>query len=206
MRYELAFNRGDGWLVFAEGDRPVVDGTLAIWDTTIGQPSNPVFPDGAYQLRLRVVRQDYNYDEYFVNDLVLANSMTPTPTATATLPQQATRQIGTPDPQASATSGFIIIRPTPLPSLTPFPSPSSPAAPSSAAAGTPAAPAGNNEDGDEGLLQRLLAIDTTRFGEAFWAGVRLAMFAFALIPLYLLVRALIRFAWRQFWTRDSHRN
>ena len=71
-------------MVFAEGDRPVVNGSLAIWDTTVGYPSNPVFPDGVYHLRLRVVRQDYNYDEYFVNNLVVSNAMTPTPTETAT--------------------------------------------------------------------------------------------------------------------------
>ncbi|HUM70715.1 MAG TPA: hypothetical protein PLK31_17945, partial [Chloroflexota bacterium] len=64
LRYELAFlneaNQSAGWIVFAEGSQPVTNGVLAIWDTTIGQNVGaPVFPDGRYQLRLRVVKTDY---------------------------------------------------------------------------------------------------------------------------------------------------
>ena len=48
----------------------MLNGPLAIWDTTVGREINaPVWPDGRYRLRLRVVRTDYNYDEYFVTDL-----------------------------------------------------------------------------------------------------------------------------------------
>src|SRR5690606_38746586 len=39
LRYELAFNRGADWIVFAEGTRPVQQGTLAVWDTTVGYPN-----------------------------------------------------------------------------------------------------------------------------------------------------------------------
>ena len=62
LRYELAFlqisSPGSDWIVFAQGDQPVQDDTLALWDTTVGQPASPVFPDGKYRLRLRVVRED----------------------------------------------------------------------------------------------------------------------------------------------------
>lgn len=82
LRYEIAFlredNPGAGWIVFGEGNQPVINGTLAVWDTTVGQSVNaPVFPDGRYQLRMRVVRQDSNYDEFFVGGLVIANNSTP---------------------------------------------------------------------------------------------------------------------------------
>ncbi|MCA9960989.1 MAG: hypothetical protein KC443_18240, partial [Anaerolineales bacterium] len=84
LRYELAFRAESGtagdWVVFAEGDQPIQNGILAIWDTTIGRNVNaPVWPDGRYQLRLRVVRTDYNYSEYFVTGLIISNSGTPTP-------------------------------------------------------------------------------------------------------------------------------
>ena len=70
LRYELAlykeFDPYAGWIVFADGAQPVISGTLAVWDTTIGRANNaPAFADGLYRLRLRVVRRDYNYDEYF---------------------------------------------------------------------------------------------------------------------------------------------
>lgn len=86
LRYELAFLRDDdpgtGWIVFADGDQQVFDGTLAVWDTTVGQNVNaPVFPDGSYQLRLRVVRTDFNFDEYFAGNLIVQNG-TPVEVAT----------------------------------------------------------------------------------------------------------------------------
>lgn len=203
LRYEVAFSRGGDWLVFAEGDQPVVDGTLAIWDTTVGQPGNAVFPDGLYQLRLRVVRQDYNYDEYFVQDLMVSNATTATPTGTATTEGQATSQPGTPAPQATGTSGLIIIRPTPLPSLTPFPTPSLSAPPVNdqnsgrPESGAALEPGVGTVGSDEGLLYRLLNVETDRFGRAFWAGVRIALYVFALVACYLLIRWLVRIVWRR---------
>lgn len=103
LRYELAFlqqaNPGAGWIVFADGSQPVVNGTLAIWDTTVGQNVGaPVFPDGVYQLRLRIVRTDFNYDEFFVTGLIIANNApiaatpalaTPVPFPTAAFPTAA---------------------------------------------------------------------------------------------------------------------
>lgn len=201
LRYEVAFRRGDEWLVFAEGDRPVVDDTLAIWDTTVGQPQSPVFPDGVYTLRLRIVRQDYNYDEYFVRGLVVSNGGTPTPTPTATgTPVVGSEGTGTPL-QATATpgSGLEIIRPTALPSLTPFPTPSLVAPP--AGTGNDDSPrasgaAGRSPQGnDGGLLGRISSVSTDRFGRAFWMGVRLAFVGFLLLPFYLIMRWIVRRLW-----------
>ncbi|MCA9931184.1 MAG: hypothetical protein KC419_22015, partial [Anaerolineales bacterium] len=84
LRYELAFAQAGSseWIVFAEGDQPVIGGVLAVWDTTVGgEIGAPVFPDGGYQLRLRVVKTDYNYDEFFVTNVIISNlTETPTPT------------------------------------------------------------------------------------------------------------------------------
>lgn len=202
LRYEVAFSRGADWIVFAEGDQPVVDGALAIWDTTVGQPGNVVFPDGVYNLRLRVVRQDYNYDEYFVQNLMLSNATTPTPTATATTEGEATPPVSTPAAEATGSSGLTIIRPTGLPTLTPFPTPSVPPPPAEQISSDPPA-AGevdadlNTDAGGDGLLQRVLDVTTDRFGQAFWSGVRLTLYAFALVACYLLVRFLLRIVWRR---------
>lgn len=198
LRYELAFNRGQGWLTFAEGDQVVIDGTLAIWDTTVGQPQNPVFPDGAYQLRLRVVHQDYNYDEYFVNNLTVVNATTPTPTETATPPDGENEAPDTPEPGITATSGFTIIRPSPLPSLTPFATPTLPQGPaeSSGSGGVTDPRAVTTEEGG-GLLSRLFDIDVRRFGDAFVVGGGVALLIFSLLGMYLLLRGLARYLWRQ---------
>lgn len=209
LRYELAFRRDGGeWIVFADGDRPVVDGTLAIWDTTVGYPQSPVFPDGVYQLRLRVVRQDYNYDEYFLRDLTLANEGgTPTPTATATV--AGTIAPGDTGPAGTATpapgSGVGVDRPTLLPSLTPFPTPSPQATTAGVAAGDNRSPSPGNGDEPAGLLGRLLAIDFGRFRDAFWQGVTYAIYPFAALAIYLALRGLLRRLWRFLWSRSGGR-
>lgn len=202
LRYELAFSRGADWIVFAEGTRPVQQGTLAVWDTTVGYPNAPVFPDGAYQLRLRVVRQDYNYDEYFVRNLTLVNGG-PTPTATAPTPDAATPTTATPAPSPAAGTDAPGEQPALLPSLTPFPTPTPPAT----AAGVVAAGGGEAgtpvPEGERGWAQRLQAIDTSQFSRAFWSGVRIAVYAFALLAAYVLLRGLVRRLWRYLSARTD---
>jgi hypothetical protein len=53
-------------------------------------------------------------------------------------------------------------------------------------AATPAPEAGR------GWAQRLQAIDAGRFGRAFWLGVRLALYAFAVLAAYVLLRSVAR--------------
>jgi hypothetical protein len=191
LRYELAFfqdfNPGAGWIVFAEGSQPVLDNTLAVWDTTVGRNVNaPVFPDGRYQLRLRVVRTDFNYNEYFTRDLLISNDTpTPTPTITATLEITITPTL-LPDvtPDAPVLG--------PLPTLTPFPTPSPPAPPLQEAVGREERQPGVDPDQPRGLLPRLMTIDTEQFGRAFWSGVRLTFNLFAALGVYLLLRTLWR--------------
>jgi len=201
LRYELAFNNGGDWIVFAEGDQQVVEGTLAVWDTTVGQPAAPVFPDGTYRLRLRVVRQDSNYDEYFVRNLQVLNAVTPTPSPTATPELE-----GTPTPAGEATA-TPATRPALLPSLTPFPTPSPIATaanlilPGEGSGGQP----GGQTETDEGLFQRLLALDIGPVATAFWQGTRLALLPFVALAAYLLLRAGIRRLWRTFWGRWQER-
>jgi hypothetical protein len=198
LRYELAFRREDGaetdWIVFAEGSQPVIDGTLAVWDTTVGRDIGaPVFPDGRYRLRLRVVRADYNYDEYYVSGLEVANGEAATPAETP-------RPVET----AAATAVFITptpgqARPTPIPSLTPFPTltpPPTVARPATAEATLTPPP--------RGVLPRLLAAPVGRIGRAFRLGIQVAVGIFLLFFAYLAARGVARRLWRAFWSRRGN--
>lgn len=196
LRYELAFlqeaNSGAGWIVFAEGNQQVINGTLAFWDTTVGRNiGSPVFPDGVYQLRLRVVRADYNYSEYFVTGLVVANEtpITPTPEDTPETAESA------PIPTLPVTAVFQ--QPDILPSLTPFPTPTPPATPINAPLGPETVAETAETSG--GLLGQLETIDTNQFGQAFWRGVAVPFYIFAAIAIYLVVRTVARWLWQLVW-------
>lgn len=201
LRYELAFRPESGtdadWIVFAEGEQPVRDGVLAVWDTTVGRAAGaPVWPDGRYRLRLRVVRTDYNYSEYFVTDLTISNDGTPTPTATATL----TGTVTAGQPAADETPAFAAL--TPIPSLTPFATltPLPTAVRVAAAEGEGGGTAVATEV-PGGVLGQLAAAETDRLAAAFWLGVRLTGYAFGLLLLYVLLRAAGRRVWRWAWQR-----
>lgn len=120
QKYEIHFgpepNPGDQWTPIGGSPftAPVVQGRLGLWDTTI-------IPDGMYSLRLRVVRLDGNYDEYFVRGIQVANTRpteTPTPAATPT-PAGPT---DTPQPTPTIVIGVpTVSSPTPRPTATPLP-------------------------------------------------------------------------------------
>lgn len=205
LRYELAFLQQDvpgaEWTVFAEGTEQVTDGVLAVWDTTVGRAiGSPVFPDGRYQLRLRVVKTDFNYDEYFVADLTIQNegpTPTPTPDETA-IALTATVAAIPAQPTGSTDSSFQ--QPTPLPSLTPFPTPTPPP---TVVGATPAALQSDNGDAEGGLIGQLEAVETDQVGNAFWLGIRLTAGLFLMGGLYLLLRWASRRLWHIYWTNKG---
>lgn len=199
LRYELAFLHESGpsgdWIVFAQGDQPVINGTLAVWDTTVGRGANRVFPDGRYQLRLRVVRQDFNYDEYFLANLTIANdSVTPSPSPTLT----TTVSSETVTPASVETALPVLTQPAPdiLPSLTPFPTPSPQATPVNEQLG----PGNDGDSGDteerQGVFEQIAGIDTGQFESAFWQGVRIVVIIFGLLAAYVFLRGVFRRLWR----------
>jgi hypothetical protein len=72
-------NFNDQWsTIGATHDTPVINGLLETWDTT-------QFPDGSYTIRLRVVRLDGNYSEFFARQVVVSNTQ-PVPTDTPSVP------------------------------------------------------------------------------------------------------------------------
>ncbi len=131
QRYELAFlqeaNTGAGWIPFISGDTPVTNGSLGVWDTTLGESLGAsVYPDGVYQLRLRIVRTDSNVDEYFINGLQIANGQTAQPQAqppTAVSEPDAvpTSIAPTADPAGAASPPPITATITVTPTLIPTP-------------------------------------------------------------------------------------
>lgn len=165
-KYEVAYgpepNPGDQWiLIGAVHETQVVDNVLETWDTTL-------LPDGNYSLRLRVVRRDGNYDEYFVREIAVANTLptdTPTPEVTPT-------PTNTPTP-LPPTPTIIITLPV-LPSPTPQPLPT--IAPVIQPTPTPA--------------PSFFNIRLPDLGGAFCWGAGAAAFAFLVVGLLALLRRL----------------
>jgi len=129
-KYEVAYgpepNPGDQWtLIGAVHETQVVDNVLETWDTTL-------LPDGNYSLRLRVVRRDGNYQEYFVREIAVANAqptdtptpeVTPTPTNTPTpLPPTPTIVITLPVLPSPTPRPLLTVAPVVQPTPTPAPS------------------------------------------------------------------------------------
>ncbi|TEU19076.1 MAG: hypothetical protein E3J25_00425 [Anaerolineales bacterium] len=82
-------------------EAPVVNGQLAIWDTTR-------LPDGVYSLRLRAVKRDGNYGEFFVRQVVIVNARpTHTPTSEPSPTPTAAAPTVSATPRATATLQII---------------------------------------------------------------------------------------------------
>ncbi len=113
-KYEIhyALEPTNQWVVLGVHETQVVDGRLEVWDTT-------QVPDGSYSLRLRVVRKDGNYDEYYVRQISVANAQ---PTETPT-PAESPTPTTTPTP-LPPTPTVVIEQP---PTATPRPAPPTPA-------------------------------------------------------------------------------
>jgi len=158
-------NPTDQWQLLGLHEMQVTDGRLEAWDTSL-------VPDGTYSLRLRVVRTDGNYDEYYVRQLSVVNAQ-PTETPTATPTPLATR---TPLPP---TPTVIIEQPptsTPRPTSTPGP-----------AVGTPEPQAGSE-----------LNITAQGLGKALLYGAGATVGLFVLMGILIAVRRLISWLIAQF--------
>jgi hypothetical protein len=120
QKYEVHYgpepNPGDQWTPIQGSpfSVPVVQGRLGLWDTTI-------IPDGLYSLRLRVVRLDGNYDEYFVRGIQVLNTR-PTETSTPEATPTSAEPTNTPEPTPTVVIAVpTVLSPTPRPSSTPLP-------------------------------------------------------------------------------------
>lgn len=179
QKYEIHYgpepNPGDQWtpLQGSPFTVPVVQGRLGLWDTTL-------VPDGTYSLRLRTVRLDGNYDEFFVRGIQVVNARptdTPVPAATRT-PAGPTR---TPAPTATIVVAVpTVASPTPLPTDTPLPT------------GTP-------EPTPEPVK---LPFGITGIGDAAVKGAEIVAAVFAGIGLLFVLRAALTALFRRLTGRD----
>ena len=109
---------GNQWQIIGNiHETPVINGVLENWDTTI-------IPDGSYTLRLRVVRLDGNYTEFFSQQVVVGNAQpaptdtpAPTPTLQTLIPTVTPTDL--PPTPAIIIEQPIVETPTPRPVLTP---------------------------------------------------------------------------------------
>lgn len=172
-KYEVAYgpepNPSDQWiLIGAVHETQVVDNVLETWDTTL-------LSDGNYSLRLRVVRRDGNYQEYFVREIAVANTQptdTPTPAVTPTSTHTPTPLPPTPT---------IVIELPVLPSPTPRPLPT--IAPVIRPTPTPE--------------PSFFNINIPDLGGAFCQGAGAAAFLFLLVGLLFLLRRLLSLLFRR---------
>lgn len=167
-------------------------GLLGTWDSR-------AVPDGAYALRVRVVKRDANYIDSEPRRVVVANTkpaetataaVTPTPTASPT-PTATSEPAGTAPPPTSVTVATVPAagKATAAPSAT------------RAAGGTPAAGASSGGSGPilpeaSSILNSAGSIfDMARLSDtAQWAAM-MTLGAFALVGFFFGVKALLYWLW-----------
>jgi len=158
-------------------------GLLGTWDSRS-------VPDGAYALRVRVVKQDGNYLDSDPVRVLAANTRlieSPTPTPTDTATPEAEPLVTEP------TAGVTVVAPTvevslPTPELTNTPSPESTSTRAPATADEPVA-AGDTPDDQGGLSVSRLA-DVAKKSALYTAGI------FAAIAAFFAIKAALVWTWQ----------
>lgn len=184
QRYELYFTvePGENWVFIGEAHREQVqNGLLGTWNTGS-------LPDGTYSLRLRVVRQDGNYDEAIQRGIVVANSTppTPTPTSTPAVPPTLPPATGpTATPTVEATPTAVLVEQPEIPTPTPRPSPT----PTEEAQ----APVVEQIDGQGDFFSE--TFDANALRDAFGEGLTYAGAAFLAVGAFFGVKRLLLWLW-----------
>lgn len=207
QKYELHYKQepsgDDAFIYFAGGTSQVVNGPLGVWAAA-------GLPPGTYSLRLRVVKADGNYAEFFTRNISINQNSAPTATATSTTPTATPIPTFTftPAPQPTTAVGAVE-QPAvegDLPTATPAP-PAAAGSDNSAAGGTDSTgttpilvptpePAADNSVSLTRELGEALAFEKLR--TQFWNGVRYS--ALLCIGLLLIFggKRLFQWAWTQF--------
>jgi hypothetical protein len=176
LRYELHFSANDqDWVYFTGGPAPVIGGVLGYWDTVGAR-----VPDGRYTIRLRVVRQDSNYEEYYVRGLIVANSAPPTAAITPTPLEQP--DTPTPRPTNAVPAGTITVTVELPPTRVPVTS-------------TPTRAAGERPTPGS-LIPQLPPLGTAGVSEAFANGVKITGGLFLVMAAYVFLRGGLRWTLR----------
>lgn len=210
QKYELHYKQepsgDDAYIYFGGGTNQVVNGQLGVWQAG-------GLPPGVYSIRLRVVKTDGNYAEFFAPNLSVNQGPAPTPTSNAPTETPIPTATFTPAPQPTAVIGAVEqptieggqqVLPTPTPgevaAVDVGAGNASAAGSDTASSGLPAADSvGSNGATDSSLTRELgqaLAFDKLR--AHFWNGVRYsAVLCFGVLALFGGKR-LFDWAWHQF--------
>jgi len=199
QKYELHFKQepsgDDAFIYFDGGTQPVVNGQLGVWRAS-------GLPAGTYSLRLRVVKQDGNYAEYFARNVALNLQPTATPTSDVPTPTPipVVTATFTPAPQPTVAAVEVdqppaAAEPTPTPEPVAVQVESGSGAAGSDAAGETAAQDGAQESGSTSLIARELgeAVAVDRLRGEFFRGMRLA--ASIVIVLLAIFGGKAMFTW-----------
>jgi hypothetical protein len=113
LNFSYTSDTTGSWFLIAEGDQPIQDDVLAEWDTT-------TITDGNYHLRLTVSLEGDRRKHFIVEDIRVRNystieTLTPTPTFTATPYTLTPRPSCTATPVQPPSETPIPETPTPLP-------------------------------------------------------------------------------------------
>lgn len=106
QKYELHYKQepsgDDAYIYFAGGTSPVINGQLGVWQAG-------ALPPGTYTIRLRVVKADGNYAEFFTPNVSVNQALSaPTATATEAITETPTATpTFTPAPQPTAVVGQV---------------------------------------------------------------------------------------------------
>ncbi|NLX35300.1 MAG: hypothetical protein GXY68_01275 [Chloroflexi bacterium] len=109
VEFGVGANPGEWAVIGSLHEQPVINGQLEVWNTA-------VLPDGVYTLRLQGVKQDGNWEEFFVRNLVVANTR---PTSTPTPEVTETPALEEPEPVQE--EGTPAVAPTATPRVSPTP-------------------------------------------------------------------------------------
>lgn len=213
QKYELHYKQepsgDDAYIYFAGGTAPVVNGQLGVWQAG-------GLPPGTYTLRLRVVKADGNYAEYYIPNITVNQAgAAPTPTATVSVTPTETPTF-TPAPQPTAVLGQVtqpqVEGDAPPPAETPTPAPvavgdlaaAAPAAADAAALPTTAPLPG----ADAAAVQTVAGASVTdQLGESlgferlrtqFFNGVRISAALFIGFAALLAGKKLFEWVWKKY--------
>lgn len=213
QRYELYIkqepNGDDAFVYVSGGTQPITNGQLGVIDSN-------AFAPGTYSIRLRVVKLDGNYAEYFAPNISFNQGPAPTPTSSEPTPTPIPTATFTPAPQPTPIVGQVtqpeietdgIPTPTPAPVVAADSNSSGDSAAGSDGETTDTSTSSNESltgaslPGNEPSVTEEDSSITNQLGEAigidrlrgqFYTGMRYSAFAFILVGLLFLAKALIR--------------
>lgn len=208
LHYKLEPSGDDAYIYFAGGTAPVINGQLGVWQAG-------ALPPGIYTIRLRVVRPDGNYAEFYTPNISVNQSaaapmatatqaITETPTATPTF---------TPAPQPTAVVGQVTqpqvegdvpATPTPPPAAAAVVDPNAPVSADAGAGGAllpTATPAGVQApaEGEGNLTDQLSAeLGFERLRTQFFNGIRISAALFIGLAALFAGKRLFEWVWKKY--------